>query len=421
MNANPAGSIDGRENTGRWSGRREPPAATTDFIGQADLTVTVVRGVAGLESIRNAWEDVFAGMERRLFFHLWEWYYSYLKCLAPDPDALLFFLFKKDGTPVAVFPLELTEISLRGLKLKSLTFPSHDHLPLCDLICRREALDLPLFQVLIEALRNRRNNWDLIRLSHLMEDSCVLRMIRQRPPGRFVLRPDGCCDFMYTTESYESFLSDHSKKFRENLKRTKNLLGKLSGVEFMVACSGPELDMSFEAFVDVEASGWKGASGSGTAIKLCPRLSNFYQMLERTLCETGRVSIHTLNAEGKCIAAQFCIRLDETVYTLKMGYDEKYRRYAPGNLLRDFLIQRSIEDDSIRQINFVTDAAWHEEWKPESCDKVILDIFNTTPAGLVGFAALKVYPVLKKHYLTHIKHHLPGSIRDWIGRRFHGT
>lgn len=391
------------------------------MLRDEDVSITLFQGMEGLESLREAWDNIVSGMTQRYFFHLWEWHHSYLKCLEPDPSSLIFFLFKKKETPVAIFPLQFTKISLGGLKLEVLAFPSHNHILLCDLVCRSEALPLPLFQLLGQHLRNQGKSWDMIQLPHLLEDACAIQVMNNHPPPRFLLRREGRCDFMDTTETYESFLSGLSKNFRRSLKRARQYLDELRRVQFTFTQDGPDLEERFDAFMDVEASGWKGALGIGTAIKLHPGLRCFYQTLTRTLSASGKVSINTLTADGKCIAAQFCILLDDTAYILKIGYDEDYKRYAPGNLLVDLLIKRSMEGCAIKNINLITDAQWHEDWRPKSYDKLKLCLFNTTPKGLFGYVILKSYPILKTHYQTHLQPHLPRKIREWIGRLSHET
>ena len=380
------------------------------------VIITTFQGMEGLESLRSTWDEVLAGMTHRRFFHLWQWYHSYLKCLAPDPNNLMFFLFTKGETPVAIFPLQFSKISLGGLELKALAFPSHNHMPFCDLVCNREALHLPLFQLLSQHLRNQGKSWDMIKLLHLLEDACAIQVNNNQPPPRFLLRNEGRCNFIDTTGTYESFLSGLSKKFRGSLKHAKQNLNELPGVEFTFTQNGPELEEMFEAFIDVEASGWKGALGSGTAIKLHPSLRCFYRTLTRTLSASGKVSINTLTTDGKCIAAQFCLLLDETAYTLKMGYDEGYKRYAPGKLLRDFFIKRSMDDCKVKSINFLTDAEWHADWRPKTLDKSELYIFNASIAGIMGFALLKCHGVIKKNYRVHIKPHIPKRILERMGK-----
>jgi hypothetical protein len=357
----------------------------------------------GLERLKSAWEEILANMTHRRFFHLWEWYHSYLKCLVPDPDNLMFFLFMKDEAPVAVFPLQFTNVSLRGLKLKALAFPPHNHLLLCDLICSRDALHFPLFQLLSAYLRNQNISWDLIQLSHLLDDAYAVSVVNNHPLSRFLLKHEGRCDFMETPREYETFVSGLSKNFKRSLKRARQHLDELSGVAFAFTQHGPELEEKLDAFMDVEASGWKGALGSGTAIKLHPNLVCFYRTLTRTLGASGKISINTLTADGKCIAAQFCILLDHTAYILKIGYDEGYKRYAPGNLLVDLFMKRSIENRTIERINLITDAEWHVDWRPEYYDIFTLRHFNATPAGLIGFFLMKSYLILNNVFNLRFK------------------
>ena len=386
-----------------------------------DVSMTLFQGMEGLESLRNSWSEIVSGMTRRHFFHLWEWHHSYLQCLESNPDNMMFFLFIKGEKPIAIFPLQFTEISLGGLKLKALAFPSHNHMLICDLVCQGEALRLPLFQVLGQYLRNQGKAWDIIQLSHMLEDAGAMQIINFHPPARFLLKQEGRCDFMETAGTYESFLSGLSKNFRRSLKRARQHLDELPGVQFTFTQNGSELEERLKTFMDVEASGWKGATGIGTAIKLHQSLRCFYQSLTRTLSATGKVSINGLVADGKCIASQFCLLLDETAYILKIGYDEGYKRYAPGNLLVDLFIKRSMEGGTIKKINLITDAEWHVDWKPKSYDKSQLYIFNATPAGLIGFFILKSIPFFKKPYHSYLKSHLPKRIQAWIASLSHET
>ena len=388
-------------------------------LGEGEISITPFQGLKRLESLQEAWNAITADMTRKSFCHLWEWYHSYLRCMAPDPNAVMFFLFMKGETPVALLPLQFTFVSLGGLKLKALAFPSHNHLLLCDLICRDDALHLPLFPLFIDYLKSRNVPCDLIELPHLVEGSNAIQTIHNHPFPRFLLKPEGGCDFLNTTETYEAFLAALSKNLRGSLKQAKKCLDELSEVEFAFTQEESDLEARLDAFLDVEASGWKGALGSGTAIKMDPSLECFYRNLVRSLAASGRMSINTLTAEGKCIAAQFCITLDNTVYILKIGYDEAYKREAPGNLLLAFFVKKCIEDGVIDNINLVTDAEWHRRWRTKQLNKSTLYVFNATPAGLIGFALLKSQQRLKKYYRAYIQPHLPQWVQILIRKLPH--
>ena len=252
----------------------------------------------------------------------------------------------------------------------------------------------------------------MIHLPHLLEDACAITTIQQYPPSAFVLRPDGGCDFIDVTGTYEAYVLGLSKNLRRSLKRSKQYLKALPEVRITFAQDSPDLEDRLEAFMDVEASGWKGFQGTGTAIKLQPRLVSFYRELTRTFSVSGNVAINTLNVDGKCVAAQFCLLADDTVYMLKIGYDEDYKHYAPGKHLLDLYIQRCMENSTVKSINFVTDTEWHADWRPKTLDKSELYIFNTSLAGIIGSAFLKCHGVLQKNYRVHIKPRIPKRILE---------
>jgi len=380
------------------------------LLSETDVSITLFQGMEGLESLRDTWKAVVSGMHHRCFIHLWEWHHSYLKCLESDPQSLLYFLFTKGKTPVAIFPLRITRISLAGLQLKTLAFPSHNHISICDIICHRDALHLPLFQLLVQHLRRQGKSWDVIHLPHLLENACAVTAIQQHPPFAFLFRHEGGCDFIDVTGTYEAYFLGLSRNFRRSLKRAKQYLDQLPEVRFAFAQENPDLEAGLDAFMDVEASGWKGSRGTGSAIKLQPRLVSFYRELTRAFSVSGKVAINTLNVDGKCVAAQFCLLAEETVYMLKIGYDEDYKRYAPGKHLLDLFIQRCTKNSTVKSINFVTDTEWHADWRPETLDKSELFIFNTSIAGIIGLAFLKGHGILKKYYRGYIKPRIPKQI-----------
>ncbi len=376
----------------------------------AGIGITVFNGIKGLDSLQSSWDQVLANIKQRHFFHLRQWHQSYLACLEQKPDNFLFFLFSKGQMPLAIFPLALTTFAVGGIRLKALSLPSHEHVLLGDLIWRDDALNLPLFKLLGQYLKKQGIAWDIILLPHLLEDSCVLKAIEKSPPPRFLVRQEGGCDYTITKgATYETYLSGLSKNFRRSLKRAAQYLDQLPSCSYRFSFTqgGPEMEKRLNDFFAVEASGWKGASGTKTAIKLRPELVNFYRNLTQTFTSSGRVLISTLDVDDKCVAAQFCLLVEDTAYMLKIGYDEGYSRYAPGKLLTERFIKKCIADPAIERINYITDASWHADWAPKTYRKSICYIYNSSPAGLLAYGFMKFYG-------THIKKLLPKWLQERI-------
>ena len=96
-----------------------------------------------------------------------------------------------------------------------------------------------------------------------------------------------------------------------------------------------------------------------------PRLLAFYRALIALLGPAGFCEVNALHAEGRCIASQFCVRVDAEYAVLKIGFDERYARVAPGQLLLERTLQQCCGDPGIRRVNLISDATWHRDWRPD--------------------------------------------------------
>jgi hypothetical protein len=185
---------------------------------------------------------------------------------------------------------------------------------------------------------------------------------------------------------YENTLARLDKKFRGNLRRARNRLQELDGVSVVTARSPEELAKAFSGFLQVEGSGWKGRKGTGSAIRLHPNVTKFYDLLWKGFAEQGRAAINLLLHMEKPIAGQFCLLIDDCCYVLKIGYDEDHAKLAPGNMLLEFLLKQYQDCSSVTNINLITSHDWQQSWKPDLVRVQELSLFNRSPKGIVLYS-----------------------------------
>jgi len=149
----------------------------------------------------------------------------------------------------------------------------------------------------------------------------------------------------------------------------------------------PKIFNSYNEFLDIEASGWKGRAK--TAIKCYPKITEYYRSLINNFFGINNCEINLLGVDKEYIAGQFCVYVDDTCYLLKIGYKEEYSRYAPGNILLENLIKRVTEENKIKYISLVTGSTWHNDWKPENYKVYRIFSFNKTFAGFFAFVLSK--------------------------------
>jgi hypothetical protein len=133
----------------------------------------------------------------------------------------------------------------------------------------------------------------------------------------------------------------HLREFRR-LKRRLADLGKL---EHHVAREEEEVRRGIEAFLALEAAGWKGRELTAMAIdryRAAFAREAVFRMTERDLCR-----IHTLTLDGKVIACLVVFIEAGIAYTWKTAYDEALSTYSPGTLLMIEVSYNHLDDPNI--------------------------------------------------------------------------
>jgi CelD/BcsL family acetyltransferase involved in cellulose biosynthesis len=238
-----------------------------------------------------------------------------------------------------------------------------------------------------------------------LEDSSIFASLQSHSPSQVISIPSSHCDYLLC-EPLEEIQGRLSKNFRHNLRKARTKLETLPNVEWVTARSPDELKRAFVDFLTVEASGWKGAAG--TAIHTNERARLFYEMLIDTLASQNICEINLLKTNGRTIAGQFCLVTGATSYILKIGYDEDFSPVAPGQMLLVQTVDRYARDGNVKFINLITDAEWHERWKPHQLSVWEVSIFNVTPLGLAVFGLMKA----RATYQTAVPEHIRRQIRS---------
>lgn len=148
------------------------------------------------------------------------------------------------------------------------------------------------------------------------------------------------------TQDGETLLRDAlgTKKLKE-LRRLRHRLEEHGPVTFDVARRPDEIGPALEAFLQLEASGWKGKRG--TALVQHAGDATFVRRAVPALAETAQCEIITLRAGVTPIAAGIVLRHQDRAFFFKLGIDERFARYSPGVQLTLDLTRHLCADPAI--------------------------------------------------------------------------
>jgi hypothetical protein len=358
----------------------------------------IVEGLEGLKKIRESWEDLTAGDNQSRYFHTHIWHRAYAEALETNPESLVTIIAFKGRELEAIFPFRLWRRSILGLPIRILQFPQHPHLRLHDVVVRHDQKHEHLLRDLLEFLQGHRGcKCDAIYIGKALESSGILRLIREDDSLTTTLFPMGYSDSLPAFSASE-LPNLVSRNLKGNLRKARSKLCKRDEAKFLTTRDPNLLPEYYEKFLDIEASGWKGANGSATAVKLDPSLTHFYGRLVEYFGSVGDCEINLLEIDGRIAAGQFGLIVGNAMHLLKIGYAEDFAELAPGNLLLANTLDRLSKDSRISEVDLVTDAAWHRSWRPAQQRVYGCCIYTDGPAARLLLACGHGYWAARQGY-----------------------
>ncbi len=118
-----------------------------------------------------------------------------------------------------------------------------------------------------------------------------------------------------------------SPKHRRNFERLRRRLESELGepLEVRDRSGDPE---AVEAFLELEAAGWKGKAG--TAFSTLESHDDFFRSVASELAVLGRLELLSLETGDGPLAMKCNVRAGNGSFCVKIAYDERWARYSPG-------------------------------------------------------------------------------------------
>lgn len=128
--------------------------------------------------------------------------------------------------------------------------------------------------------------------------------------------------------AHDDYVATHvGGKQRREMRRTRRILDELLGGEPELVDASDDPGAA-ERFLALESGGWKGRAGSALASD--PAHAAFFRELWSGFRARGEAHLLELRGGGRTAASVLCLSGHDTVFALKIGYDEELGRGAPG-------------------------------------------------------------------------------------------
>lgn len=351
--------------------------------------VRAVRFDGGLEGLREDWQALTATLPEPAFYHRWAWHAAFCRHLAEMP--ITYHCAYHYGRLVVVLPLSPAAGGRASLRARTLAMPENPQINLGDVVMAPDAG--PALERLLQGVcMPDGSRWDLVTFYRIPARSRLLAATSSLP--HLTASSDGGGSTWFDCRKPAS-LERLSSKLLRNLERLRRNAQERVGSLSMETFRRPgEMEAAFGRFLGIEASGWKGESG--TAVALLPRARAFFLDVLRAYACAGEARVDVLRIGGCPAAAHLALRSGGAWYLLKTGYDPRLGSFSPGQLLLRLFLEQAAADDAVREVNLITAPEWAERWHAEREPVHTVRIYGRTPGGFLLSVGRRVKEAAKK-------------------------
>ncbi len=182
---------------------------------------------------------------------------------------------------------------------------------------------------------------------------------------------------------------------RSDLRRMRRNAEKLGPVSFEVHTgpTGAVQDLLKKAFA-IENKSWKRREG--TSLVLDSKRSAFFTLYATEAAKKGMLRIFFLRIGEQLAAMQIAVEYGGALWLFKVGYDESFKKCAPGQLLMLESVRYGMAHN-LDSIEFLgNDDPWTKVWTKHARDYVLLGAYPANATGATVLAADVSYWTLKK-------------------------
>lgn len=320
------------------------------------------RRLSELETYKDRWDELLKLCPKSTPTQTYAWLHAFFSYKVPvDKEWICLFAFNNLGDLMGVYPLIILKSKgLPGIRFQFFTIPYDTNHTV-----RVDALVKPGHEMIIENfllyLKNAFKAYPIIRINRIPEFSSTMRYLRlKNRQFTSLIHLTSAESFLNIENNYEAFFRGLSSNVRKNIKRSKKKLTKITNHSFRIKFNDISNSEILQNFMELENSGWK--SKDGYSIKDHLGDADLFLSATNLFMQKGWMQWNFLIVNQEIISGLLSVKINVTLYLLKIAYNENYSYCSPGNLLINKIIEDSYTGTEISEINFMNEREWFKMW-----------------------------------------------------------
>lgn len=313
-----------------------------------------ILGRDALPKLLPAWEDLCERCVDDNVYYSPRYALALLETVESDKD-VRFAIVWDETRLVAMLPFTSLKFAIPLLRPARRAWQSQytfSCMPLLDKLRKTEAAG-----ILVDVLASISPGEWIIPTLNTKDEACqaIIASLQQRAaPWVFLDRFERAT--LEAGRTFDEHMKSHvSSKRRRDLARVRRRFEELGEVGHESHCFGEGLDRAVSAFLEIEASGWKGKRRTALACNEKSRKFATKVFTGRNADSICRADVLTL--DGAPVAVSLSTLAGRTGFTVKGAYDEAYRRYRVGLLLEIEVIRSFLSENWAGRLDSATPGA----------------------------------------------------------------
>lgn len=181
-----------------------------------------------------------------------------------------------------------------------------------------------------------------------------------------------------------AYLARYSAKRRKGIKSRERALAQAGDVRIRSVRANDEAAQALQAFLALEADGWKGEAGTA--------LASHGETLAfaKEALSAPNVEFDTLALDGRIIAVNANLVSGGTAFAFKSAYDERFATFSPGAILDQHTLRQALQSAGYRRVDSCATSQHHlmDYWLERQKVETLLVATQAGKSGLMFRAAV---------------------------------
>ncbi|MBI5021909.1 MAG: GNAT family N-acetyltransferase [Ignavibacteriales bacterium] len=314
--------------------------------------IKLIDNIDDLKNWRDDWNNLVLHSATPSLFISYEWLITWWQCHKNDKLKLFVLMVVKNDELIGIAPLMKIRHNIFGFGWNSIEFismMSHAYSPtncsgMLDIISTSANSPI-VVDAIIEYLKFRNREWSYARLNPIPHDSITISSVANiagKTFYRYHQRNVFSGATIYIVNSWDQYNKGLMNNLYNNIVSAERKLMKLGEIEIKEMTSSPEFDKWYDDILSIERRSWKWSRGVRINEKV---FKNFYKQIAEQASVNGWLRLWFLFLDGKAIAYDFAIDHNNKITGLKSSFDDEYRKYSPGNILKLHSFKKYFEEN----------------------------------------------------------------------------